>query len=133
MGASQGTESSKGLSSPDLASLFVGAWQSMKAVLITLSDMELQQQEASAMKKQDLDRSTQKDSTGVADHLEGLEMWSPNRAPADRDVSIKDSGFTRPGLDGTVLCLHTATSPGREGVQKCGNLVARYFDIWQNI
>ena len=35
------------------------------------------------------------------------------RAPADREVSIKDSGFTRPGLGGTVLCLHTATWPGR--------------------
>ena len=34
------------------------------------------------------------------------------RAPADRVVSIKDSGFTRPGLGGTVLCLHTVTWPG---------------------
>ena len=29
------------------------------------------------------------------------------RAPADREVSIKDSGFTRTGLGVTVLCLHT--------------------------
>ena len=32
-----------------------------------------------------------------------------NRAPADREVSIKDSGFTRTGLGVTVLYLHTAT------------------------
>ena len=27
----------------------------------------------------------------------------------DSEVSINDSGFTRPGLGGTVLCLHTAS------------------------
>ena len=27
----------------------------------------------------------------------------------DSEVSINDSGFTRPGLGETVLCLHTAT------------------------
>ena len=31
------------------------------------------------------------------------------RAPADREASIKDSGFTRTGFGVTVLCLHTAT------------------------
>ena len=30
-------------------------------------------------------------------------------APADREASIKDSGFTRTGFGVTVLCLHTAT------------------------
>ena len=35
------------------------------------------------------------------------------RAPADREVSIKDSWFMRPGLGGTVLCPHTAIWPGR--------------------
>ena len=35
------------------------------------------------------------------------------RAPADREASIKDSGLTRTGLAVTVLCLHTATLPGR--------------------
>ena len=30
------------------------------------------------------------------------------RAPADREASIKDSGFTRPGSGVTVLCLHCA-------------------------
>ena len=37
----------------------------------------------------------------------------PNRAPADCEASIKDSGFTRTVLGVTVLCLHTATWPGR--------------------
>ena len=35
------------------------------------------------------------------------------RAPAHREVSIIDSGLTRPGLGETVLYLHSATGPGR--------------------
>ena len=35
------------------------------------------------------------------------------RAPADREVFIKDSGFTRPGSGVTVLGLHCAHWPGR--------------------
>ena len=31
-----------------------------------------------------------------------------DRAPADREASIKDLGFTRPGFSATVLCLHSA-------------------------
>ena len=34
---------------------------------------------------------------------------SRSRAPADHEVSVKDSGFTRTGLGVTALCLHTAT------------------------
>jgi len=30
------------------------------------------------------------------------------RAPADREASIKDSGFTRPGSGVTVMCLQFA-------------------------
>ena len=36
------------------------------------------------------------------------------RAPADLEASIKDNGFTRPGLGVTVRCLDTATWPGRD-------------------
>jgi hypothetical protein len=35
--------------------------------------------------------------------------FGERRAPADREASIKDSGFTRTGLGVTVLCLHTAS------------------------
>ena len=44
-------------------------------------------------------------SNGHGKVSDGLE----SRAPADREVSIKDLGLTRPGLGGTVLCLYTAT------------------------
>ena len=43
----------------------------------------------------------------------GVGIHLNTRAPADREVSIKDSGFTRTGLGVTVLCLHTATWLGR--------------------
>ena len=42
-----------------------------------------------------------------------MHSISKGRAPADSEASIKNSGFTRTGLGVTVLCLHTATGPGR--------------------
>ena len=39
----------------------------------------------------------------------GFQYIEVYRAPADREVSIKDSGFTRTGLGVTVLSLHTAS------------------------
>ena len=37
-----------------------------------------------------------------------IHFNNPPRAPKDREASIKDSGFTRPGSGVTVLCLHCA-------------------------
>ena len=37
-----------------------------------------------------------------------------SRAPADREASIKDSGFTRPGSGVTVLCLHCTVPTDQE-------------------
>ena len=50
---------------------------------------------------------TQRDASPKRIYIYGV--INAARAPADREVSIKDSGFTRTGLGVTVLCLHTAT------------------------
>ena len=45
--------------------------------------------------------------------LSVCESCANPRAQTDREASIKDSGFTKPRLGVTVLCLHTATWPER--------------------
>ena len=52
---------------------------------------------------------TMVDNTDNTDNTDHTDNTDNTRAPADREVSIKDSGFTRTGLGVTVLCLHTAT------------------------
>ena len=37
-----------------------------------------------------------------------------DRAPADREVSINDSGFTKPGLGVAVMCLNPNPNRNRD-------------------
>ena len=84
-------------------------WQNSKTKIVT----KLKTQIVTKLKNSNCDRAQI-----VRSKTQNLKMWQNLRtqiirAPADPEPSIKDSGFTRTGLGVPVLCLHTATWPGR--------------------